>query len=145
MRRVDFYRVGEDGVAPVLFRIATRILDGGGRLLVVAEDEALAAALDRALWEQEPASFLPHARAGADDAGQPLLIAPTCAASNGARHVALADGVWRGEALAFDRAFLLFGEAGVEAARIAWREVKAADGVEPHFWAQDDGRWREIA
>jgi DNA polymerase-3 subunit chi len=144
--RVDFYRLGGTPIERVLPRIAFRVLGEGGRLLVVADDEALATALDRALWVDDPASFLPHARAGAsDDAAQPLLIARACEPVNGARNIALVDGRWREEALGFERAFHFFDEAGIAAAREAWRQVKAHEGIEPHYWSQESGRWQEVA
>ena len=46
--QVDFYQLGRDPLAVVLARIATRVLAGGGRMLVVTGDEAQAAALDEA-------------------------------------------------------------------------------------------------
>jgi DNA polymerase III subunit chi len=125
----------------VLASIAQRVLAGGGRLLVVTGDEAQAASLDDQLWAGED-SFLPHGREGAD---QPVLIAGECAAANGARHVAITDGVWRDEALGFDRAFHFFDDGSIEAARTAWRDVKGRDGVEPRYWRQEDGRWRQVA
>jgi DNA polymerase-3 subunit chi len=143
--QVDFYRIG-GAVAPVLASIAGRVLAGGGRLLVVADD-AIAADLDAALWAVSPASFLPHGRATAADPGadQPVLIADACESpANGARHIALADGAWRDGALGFDRAFHLFGEEAVPAAREAWRGLGRIDGVVRNFWSQDeDGRWRK--
>ncbi|SFR98622.1 DNA polymerase III subunit chi [Sphingomonas jatrophae] len=143
--QVDFYHVGAGGVEAVLPRIAERVLDGGGRLLVVAEDEALAARLDERLWDWSPESFLAHGRAGqGDEARQPILIAEACEPANGARAVALADGVWRDAALAFDRAFLLFGDDRLEASRAAWRTLAAQDSVERRFWKQDErGRWTQ--
>lgn len=117
------------------------MLAGGGRLLVVTGDAAQAALLDDELWAGEDA-FLPHGRDGAD---QPVLIAADCAAANGARHVALTDGVWREEALGFDRAFHFFDDGSIEAARAAWREVKTREGVEPRYWRQEEGRWRQVA
>lgn len=140
--QVDFYQLGRTPLPQVLARIAGRILADGGRLLVVAGDEAQAAALDTALWDGED-SFLPHGRDGAD---QPVLIALGCAPVNGARHLALADGRWRDEALGFDRAFHLFDDATVAAARTAWRGLAAANGVTRNFWKQDEGgRWTKAA
>ena len=114
--------------------------------MVAAESERREA-LDRQLWAYAPDSFLPHAIAGGeDDAGQPVLIADTVAAANGARHVALVDGVWRDEALAFDRAFHFFDDDAVEAARAAWRGLTGRDGVERRYWKQDErGRWEQAA
>jgi DNA polymerase III subunit chi len=125
----------------VLASIAQRVLAGGGRLLVVTGDDQQAAMLDEQLWAGED-SFLAHGREGAD---QLVLIAPDCAAVNGARHVAITDGLWRDEALVFDRAFHFFDEASIEAARAAWRDVKAREGVEPRYWRQEEGRWRQVA
>ncbi len=142
--QVDFYRLGQTPLARVLMQVAARVLGDGGRLLVVAGEGA--EALDDALWSGED-SFLPHGRATADDDGadQPVLIAADCAAANGARNVALADGVWRDAALAFDRAFHFFDGDGVEAAREAWRGLAGREGVTRNFWSQnEDGRWAKI-
>ncbi|MGV1682575.1 DNA polymerase III subunit chi [Sphingopyxis sp. NJF-3] len=147
MARVDFYRLTRDPVERVLPAVATRILAGGDRLLVVAESAMQRQAIDEALWTLQPASFLPHGAAGTpDEAIEPILIAGSLAppAANGARHAALADGVWREEALTFDRVFLFFDNSRIDDARATWRKLGAADGTETHFWKQDDrGRWSE--
>ncbi len=141
--QVDFYHLGRDPLDRVLASIATRVLAGGGRLLVVTGDEGQAEGLDRALWEGPVDGFLPHGREGAD---QPLLIAGECAPVNTARHVALVDGVWRDEALGFERAFHFFDDGTIDAARTAWRDLKGREGVEPRYWKQDeDGRWGQVA
>ena len=76
-----------------------------GRLLIVAEDEALLARLDRMLWDQGATSFLPHGLAGgADDARQPILLSTSPDAPNLARNMLIADGEWREAALGYDRA-----------------------------------------
>jgi DNA polymerase-3 subunit chi len=146
--QVDFYQLGRDPLANVLASIAGRVLAGGGRLLVVVDDEMQAAAIDEGLWAIAPDAFLPHGRAVAGDAGadQPILIAPDCAAANGARHIALADGRWRDEALGFERAFHFFDEATIADARLAWKALGGKDGVTRNYWAQgEDGRWGKVA
>jgi DNA polymerase-3 subunit chi len=149
MARVDFYQLTRDPVERVLPAIAARVLANGDRLLVVAGPAMQRQAIDAALWTHQPASFLPHGMAGSpDEAIEPILIAGALggAAVNGARHVALADGEWREEALGFDRAFLLFDNGRIDDARATWRALGAAEGVERHFWRQDDrGRWSEAA
>ena len=75
---------------------------------------------------------------------EPILLAGTLdtAPANGARLVALADGAWRDEALGFDRVFLLFDNSRIDDARATWRALGKVDGVELHFWKQDErGRW----
>src|SRR3546814_11220164 len=75
-----------------------------------------------------------------DAALEPILIAGALSlpAANGARHVALADGEWRGEALAFDRVFLPFDNRRIDDARATWKTLGAGDGVQRHYLKQDD-------
>ncbi|MFZ5746224.1 MAG: DNA polymerase III subunit chi [Pseudomonadota bacterium] len=145
--RVDFYHLTRAPLARVLPQIAEKVLAGGGRLLVVAGDQSEQAMLDQLLWSWSPESFLPHARMGAgDDSLQPVLIADTPVAANGARNVAIVDGVWRDAALEFDRAFHFFTEDRIAEARAAWRALSARDGVERLYWKQDEnGRWQQAA
>jgi DNA polymerase III subunit chi len=143
--QVDFYHLDRSPLERVLPRIAERVVESGGRLLVVSADEALAARLDAHLWNYTPDSFLPHARAGGEgDALQPILIAASPEAANGARNIALADGIWREEALTFDRAFHFFDGETIAGARAAWRALAGRAGVEARYWKQDDeGKWRQ--
>jgi DNA polymerase III subunit chi len=145
--RVDFYRLTRDPVERVLPAIAGKILGGQARLLVVAASEAQRRAIDEALWAVPPVGFLPHGPAdGPDAANDPILIAASLddPPANGAANVALADGEWNDDALAFDRAFLFFDNSRIDDARATWRKLGAMDDVETHFWKQDDqGRWSE--
>jgi DNA polymerase-3 subunit chi len=145
--QVDFYHLTLQPIERVLPRLAERVLAGGGRLLIVAEGDQQRATLDKLLWSYAPESFLPHAQAGgAHDADQPVLIAAAPDPANGARNILLADGVWRDEALGYDRAFHLFDEASIAAARAAWRALGDRDGVERRYWKQDEaGRWQQAA
>lgn len=145
--QVDFYHLTITPLDRALPQIAEKVVASGNRLLIVAEGEAQRAALDRLLWGYSPDSFLPHAQAGGgDDAAQPVLIAGEVAAANGARHVALVDGVWRDAALDFERAFHFFDEDSIEAARAAWRGLQAREGIERRYWKQNDaGRWEQVA
>ena len=147
MPRVDFYRLTRDPVERVLPAIATRIVANGDRLLVVAASAMQRQAIDEALWTAQPASFLPHGHAGSpDEAIEPILIAGTLDPSppNGAALLALADGEWRAEALAFERCFLLFDNGRIDDARATWRALAARDDVDNRFWKQDEnGRWSE--
>jgi DNA polymerase-3 subunit chi len=140
--RVDFYQLGAAQPDNVIAALAGRLLGDGQRLLVVASDEALLARLDRQLWDQGAASFLPHGLAGgADDAAQPILLSTGSDAPNLARNILIADGEWRESALAYDRAFYLFDEATLEGARLSWKLLAGRDGVERNYWAQEDGKW----
>lgn len=145
--RVDFYHLTLRPLEQVLPQIAEKVLASGERLLVVAADVELQARLDQLLWTYAPDSFLPHGRAGGeDDERQPILIADAPAASNDARNVALADGLWRDEALAFDRTFHFFGEDRIAEARLAWKRLADRPEVERRYWKQNDrGKWEQAA
>ncbi|WP_375396338.1 DNA polymerase III subunit chi [uncultured Sphingomonas sp.] len=145
--QVDFYHLTTMPLDRVLPRIAERVLEGGGRLVVVSADERQRSALDRLLWTYSADSFLPHALAGGDaDHRQPVLIAGDLAAPNQARHAAIVDGEWRDAALAFDRAFHFFDEEWIAAARIAWQTLADRPDAERRYWKQNDaGRWERLA
>ena len=140
--QVDFYQLAGTPVEQVIATLAEKIVEGDGRLLIVAEDEAQLARLDRMLWDQGPASFLPHGIAGgADDARQPILLSTSPDAPNQARNMLIADGLWREAALTYDRSFYLFDSDTLEGARLAWKLLAGREGVERRYWTREGGKW----
>lgn len=147
--KVDFYQLSARPAEQVLPRLAEKIITEGGRLLVIAGAPSLLDRMDRALWAYRDDSFLPHAIAGRDvDAEQPILLAETLElpVANDAGNIALVDGLWREEALGFERAFYMFDDETVEGARATWRSLAGRDELERRFWRQDEaGKWNRIA
>jgi DNA polymerase III subunit chi len=142
--QVDFYQLGGSPVEQVIASIAAKATADDGRLLLVAGDEQALGRLDRLLWDQGPASFLPHGIAGGpDDARQPILLSANTDAPNRARNILIADGEWREAALTFDRAFYLFDNDTLEGARLAWKLLAGRDEVERRYWAQEGGKWTQ--
>lgn len=140
--QVDFYQLSRDPVEKVLPAIATRLLGAGQRLLVVSQDSEQLDRISAGLWGGPPESFLAHGRAGeGNDSLQPVLLAHDCLPANGARNVALADGVWREQALDFERAFYFFDHMTIDGARGSWRTLSAQEGVTPRFWRQEGRKW----
>ena len=140
--QVDFYQLGASPPEKIIASIADKVLGEDGRLLILAADEGSLARLDRQLWDQGAASFLPHGIAGGtDDARQPILLSTSPDAPNLARNMLIADGEWREAALAYDRAFYLFDGDSLEGARLAWKLLAGRDGVERRYWAQEAGKW----
>ena len=141
---VDFYQLAGSPLEQVIASLAQKVIGGdGGRLLVVAGDDGLLTRLDRMLWDQGDASFLPHGIAGdAEDSRQPILLSTSTDAPNLARNILIADGEWREAALGFDRSFYLFDQSTVDGARLAWKLLAGREGVERRYWAQDErGKW----
>lgn len=145
--KVDFYHLTAQPLDRVLPVLAEKVIASGARLLVVAGEQAQRAHLDKLLWTYAPDSFLPHAQIGSDDdAHQSILIAPDVNAANGARNVMIADGMWRDDALDFNRAFHLFDDDAIRRARAAWKALADREGVERCYWKQNDsGRWEQAA
>ena len=140
--QIDFYQLAGTPAEQVITTLAGKILEADGRLLIVAEDEAQLARLDRMLWDQGATSFLPHSVAGgADDARQPILLSTSPDAPNKARNILIADGTWREAALTYDRSFYLFDDNTLEGARLAWKLLAGREGVERRYWAREAGRW----
>src|SRR6476469_8265896 len=144
--QVDFYQLAGTPREAVIASIAEKVFAQDGRLLIVSADEGFLTRLDRMLWDQGPASFLPHGLAGsADDARQPILLSTSPDAPNLARNMLIADGEWRDAALAYDRSFYLFDNDTLDAARLAWKLLAGREGVDRRYWAQVDGRWKQQA
>ena len=144
--RLGFYLCGSQPVELVLPLIARAATNGGQRLLVVAEDQAVRDTLDKALWEVSPAEFLAHGQAGGvHDARQPILLSADCAAANGAKLLALADGRWREEAEGFERVLLFFDDEGRAAARQTWKQFDNREDVEREFHELEVGKWVQRA
>ena len=140
--QLDFWQLSRDPVERVVALIAERTRAAGEKLLVVADGESQRAALSAALWETRSEAFLANGEAQAPHAErQPILLSPTCEAANGARYIVLADGLWRGPAELFERAFLLFDEAGTPAARKVWKQFHGREDIERNYYAQEDGKW----
>ena len=145
--QIDFYQLGGAPPEQVIASISDKLIGQGGRLLIVADEEAALARLDRLLWgEQGDSSFLPHGLCGGtDDARQPILLSTSPDAPNLARNILIADGKWREAALGFDRAFYLFDGNELEDARLAWKLLDGREGVERRYWARVDGKWKQQA
>ena len=141
--RVDFYQLSRDPAEGVVPLLARNTLKAGERLLVVSGDDAQRGRIGDALWAAK-ADFLANGQAdGVHDARQPILISAGLAPANGARFLALADGVWRDADTDFARVFYLFDDTTVQGARDCWRTLGQREGIERYFWKQQDGRWAE--
>ncbi|WP_339689443.1 DNA polymerase III subunit chi [uncultured Parasphingorhabdus sp.] len=142
--RVDFYHLTRDPAEKLVPMLASKSLEAGKRVFLLSRDEASCVALSNALWRDEPASFLAHDFSGSErQADQPILISDQCQPVNGAPYIILSDGLWREEAVDFERAFFLFTADQIDHARTVWRELTANDAVTPRYWKQDGGRWVE--
>jgi len=141
--KVDFWQLSQDGPEKVVALIARRVLDSGERLLVVSDDADQRKVVSRALWSAGAESFLANGEASANGAQrQPILLSDAVEAANGASHVVYVDGTWR-EPAGFERAFLLFDEKTIAAARTTWKSLSSE--LERAFYRQETGKWVKVA
>lgn len=145
--QVDFYLLSHGSAAQAIAQLARATRKAGERMLVVADNGGALDAVSSSLWEFAPEAFLANGMAGeGHEDRQPILLSSSPAApANGARYLAIADGVWRDEALGFDRVFLLFGEDRREDARATWRMLGEKEGIARNFWSQESGKWEQVA
>ncbi len=142
--RVDFYQLSRDPAEAALPLIARAALAAGERLLVVSADAGQLGRIGDALWAKLPETFLAHGKADESHAErQPILLSDSAAPVNGAKFLAIADGVWRDGEVPFARTFYLFDEATLQGARDCWRMLGTREGLERHFWKQQGGKWTE--
>ena len=143
--KVDFWQLSRDPVDKVVALIAQRVLDSGERLLVVSKDADQREAISKALWKNDPESFLANGEASAAGADrQPILLSEDTQSANKASHVIFADGEYRAPD-GFERAFLLFDDDTVQAARSTWKSLDGEEGMERAFFRQDGGKWNKVA
>ncbi|MGX7925675.1 DNA polymerase III subunit chi [Tsuneonella sp. HG094] len=140
--KIDFWQYSQGPVERIVALIAERVRASGDRLLIVDGDDERRAATGKALWDAKPEAFLANGPAsGGHAARQPILLASTCEAANGATVAVLADGEWRDAGEGFERTFLLFAQPQVEAARAVWRRFDGRDDVTRSYFEQEDGKW----
>ncbi|MEJ5976479.1 DNA polymerase III subunit chi [Novosphingobium sp. PS1R-30] len=142
--RVDFYQLSRDPAEAVLPLIARNTLKAGERLLVVSGREDQLGVISRELWGRVADSFLAHGFSGGDhDARQPILLSGEMAAGNGAKYLAIADGVWRDSDTGFERTFYIFDDETLQPARECWVMLGKRGGIDRRFWKQQGGKWVE--
>jgi DNA polymerase-3 subunit chi len=144
---VMFYHLTTSGADDTARSLISRALAQNWRVMVRGVDAAGLSRLDDALWQGD--GFLPHGQeGGVHDARQPVLLGQG-AIGNGAQALMALDGacVDAAEAAALERVFILFDgndEAAVAAARVQWKDLKAA-GLAAQYWSDADGGWQKKA
>jgi len=149
MTDIAFYHLTRSSLEQALPRLLGRVLDQGGRAVVLLGEPARIAALDQTLWVSNDPVWLPHGTPATGEADlQPIWITPDDApAPNGAKFLFLVDGAASAHLAEYDRVFDLFDGENPEAvaqARERWRARKA-EGHGLAYWQQGEGGWEKKA
>ena len=149
MTEIGFYHLTRTPLERALPALLEKALAAGMRAVVMAGSEERIEALNQLLWSYEERSFLPHGskRDGRPER-QPVWLTTEDENPNGADCLVLTDGAVATRVGAFRRCLDLFDGQdpdAVEAARLRWKDWKAA-GHELSYWQQDEsGRWQRKA
>lgn len=149
MAEYGFYHLTRTRLEQALPRLLGRVLDSGGRAMVLCGSPERLEALDAALWTSTDPDWLPH---GTPRSGHPTLqpiwlTTEDAGAPNGARFLFLLDGMTSTRLDGFDRVLDLFDggdEAAVAAARLRWKAARAA-GHALAYWQQGARGWEKKA
>lgn len=147
MAEIGFYHLTRTPLEQALPKLLGRVLDSGGRAVILVGSAERLAALDAALWVCPEPDWLPHGTpATGNPELQPLwLTTQDGAAPNGARFLFLVDGAESAQLGDYDRVFDLFDGADEEAlgaARARWKTAKSA-GHALTYWQQGARGWEK--
>ncbi|PWS37811.1 DNA polymerase III subunit chi [Falsiroseomonas bella] len=150
MAEYGFYHLTRTPLDRALPRLLGRVLEAGGRAMVLLGSRERMEALDAALWTATDPDWLPHGTPLIGHAPlQPIWLttedAPEEGAPNAARFLFLLDGMTSARLDRFERVLDLFDggdEAAVQAARTRWRQAKAA-GHALTYWQQGARGWEK--
>ena len=149
MGEVWFYHLERTDVEAALPPLLEKCLSRGWRALVRGGVEERLDALDVSLWTFKDESFLPHGRAGRDEAArQPVYLTGGDGNPNEAKALIVLDGADSADADRFERAIVLFDgrdETALGLAGARWKTAKEA-GLAVSYWKQTGaGGWEKQA
>jgi DNA polymerase-3 subunit chi len=150
MAEYGFYHLTRTPLAQALPRLLGRVLETGGRAMVLCASHERLEALDAALWTAAEPDWLPHGTPMTGHAAlQPIWLttedAPEDGAPNGARFLFLLEGRESARLDRFERVLDLFDGAdaeAVQAARARWKAARQAGHVMT-YWQQGPKGWEK--
>jgi len=148
MAEVRFYHLTRKTLEQVLPELLEKTLERGLRAVVMASSSERVESLTHHLWTYKPERFLPHGSSKDGNATlQPVWITIEDERPNEAKFLFLTDGA-RSEKMAdYQRVCEIFDghdEAALAAARLRWKDYKAAGHV-VSYWQQEERGWTNIA
>jgi DNA polymerase-3 subunit chi len=149
MAEALFYHLTESTLEEALPPLLEKSLQRGWAVVVQTGSDERRDALDTHLWTYRDDSFLAHGTdRDAHPADQPVLLTTGDTNPNAAKIRFMVDGAVPPDLGAYERAVFLFDghdAAQLEAARLHWKEVKAAGHAVTYWQQTSDRRWERQA
>ncbi len=152
LKDIRFYHLQRQSLDEALPKLMVKVGEAGLHAIIKSEDKALIDKLDKALWEFDPESFLPHDKDGCDHPKQQTFFLTTVDENpNGSTVLVLIDAAKHVDFDDYDRCLYMFdgrSEDVVAAARNDWKAWKAdeAANYSMSYWQQKEmGGWEQKA
>lgn len=149
MKDIRFYHLLRQTLEEALPKLMLKVSEAGLRAVIKAPDEAVIDRLDKALWEFEPESFLPHDKDGCDHpADQPFFLTVEDENPNDSSVLVLINAAEMVGFEQYDRCLYMFDgrdENIVAAARKDWK-AWSNENYSMSYWQQKElGGWEQKA
>ncbi|MCB2081277.1 MAG: DNA polymerase III subunit chi [Hyphomicrobiales bacterium] len=146
MTEISFYHLTASPLERVLPRLLVKVLENGGRAVVLGQDEARLKLLNDQLWTTTK-TFIPHGmKSEGQPERQPVYLTLEEENPNQANFLVLVDGRETAYIGEFERCMDMFDggdEEAVKQARARWKRLKDA-GHTLTYWQQDEkGSWQK--
>ena len=149
MPDIRFYHLQKQALEEALPKLMEKVVGAGLRAVIKAHDNAVVDALDKVLWDYDPASFIPHDKKGCDHpADQQVYLTTEDENPNNATVLVLVDAVKTDALSDFERCLYMFDGRNVDvvsAAREDWASLKAQDHTMSYWQQKELGGWEQKA
>lgn len=147
--KINFYHLTQTPLGKALPKLLEKVVAGGMRAVVIAEDDKKVEQLNTELWTYTTKVFLPHgSKKDGYSAQQPIYLTSGNENPNGATVLAFTGNAEPQALDGYEKCLYMFDGNDVsqlQNARKRWKEYKAA-GYDTTYWQQSEkGNWEEGA
>lgn len=143
---IQFYHLLSTSRERAVPKLMEKALSSGGKVVMLASDEALLKRMSDALWTSDPASFLPHGGTRDGQASeQPIYLTVADENPNGAEILCILDGSSPASLTRYSKVLDVFDgsrEDEVASARQRWTAYKQQGYALQYVKQQPGGGWK---
>lgn len=149
MKDIRFYHLQRQSLEEALPKLMTKAAEASLRGVIKVVDKQTLDSLDKALWDFDPESFLPHDKDGCDQPDeQQFFLTIEDENPNNSTVLVLVNAAKHSAFDQYDRCLYMFdghNEDVVAAARADWKAWKAGDYSMSYWQQKEMGGWEQKA